>query len=53
MEGDDEESGSCVGYTGDFQKPDSKEMMVIMLSLGGVALLSLAAGFTTIYDWVL
>lgn len=53
MEGDDEESGSCVGYTGDFQKPDSKEMMAIMLSLGGVALLSLAAGFTTIYDWVL
>lgn len=50
---DDEESGSGGGYAGGFQKPDSKEMLAIMLSLGGVALLSLAAGFTTIYDWVL
>lgn len=52
-EGDEEERESSVGYTGDFQTPDSKEMLAIMLSLGGVALLSLAAGFTTIYDWVM
>lgn len=40
-------------YTGGFQKPDSKELMGIWLSIVGVTVLSLAAGLATVYDWVL
>lgn len=40
-------------YEGPFQKPDSKELMAILLSFTAVALLAVAAGLTTIYDWVL
>jgi hypothetical protein len=40
-------------YHGPFQPPDSAELLGVLLSFGGVILLSLAAGLTTIYDWVL
>ncbi|WVQ84922.1 hypothetical protein IAT38_007085 [Cryptococcus sp. DSM 104549] len=45
--------GPAFEYTGPFQPPDSKEMLAIILSFGGVLVLSVAAGLTTIYDWVL
>ena len=41
------------GYSGEFQRPDSKEMLVIMLSIAGVSILALAAGLATVFDWVL
>ncbi|KAE8539498.1 hypothetical protein D1P53_004600 [Cryptococcus gattii VGV] len=40
-------------YTGPFQPPDSKELLVIILSFAGVFVLAVAAGMTTIFDWVL
>ena len=52
-EEDEEDEQSSLGYTGDFQKPDAKELLGIVLSVTGVGLLALAAGFTTIFDWVL
>jgi hypothetical protein len=53
--GDDAEmaAGRAARYSGGFQKPDSKELMAIGLSIVGVTILSLAAGLTTVYDWVL
>ncbi|WVR00366.1 hypothetical protein IAU59_007509 [Kwoniella sp. CBS 9459] len=40
-------------YEGPFQPPDSKELLAILLSCGGVLILALAAGCTTVFDWVL
>ena len=40
-------------YGGGFQPPDSKEMISAMISFGAVGVLAVAAGLTTIYDWVL
>jgi hypothetical protein len=36
-----------------FEKPDRGEMMAMMVSGGLVALLAVAAGLATVYDWVL
>lgn len=44
---------SEVRYEGPFQPPVGKEMVVIIASLVGVLVLAVAAGFTTVYDWVL
>jgi len=41
------------GWEGGFEKPDRAEMLVGLGSLGLVILLALAAGLTTVYDWVL
>ncbi|WVR07785.1 hypothetical protein IAU60_004828 [Kwoniella sp. DSM 27419] len=40
-------------YDGPFQPPDSKELTGIILSCVGVLILAVAAGCTTIFDWVL
>lgn len=40
-------------YTGPFQPPDLKELLVIILSFAGVLILAVAAGMATIFDWVL
>ncbi|WWC91589.1 uncharacterized protein L201_006535 [Kwoniella dendrophila CBS 6074] len=40
-------------YEGPFQPPDSKELFSIILSIIGVIVLAVAAGCTTIFDWVL
>ncbi|WVQ72518.1 hypothetical protein IAR50_002075 [Cryptococcus sp. DSM 104548] len=45
--------GPAYEYNGPFQPPDSKEMMLYMLSFGGIVILSVAAGLTTIFDWIL
>ncbi|ORX40704.1 hypothetical protein BD324DRAFT_611824 [Kockovaella imperatae] len=37
---------------GGFQKPDKKELVWMLSSLGGVLLISVAACLTTVYDWV-
>ncbi|ORY26696.1 hypothetical protein BCR39DRAFT_540469 [Naematelia encephala] len=49
-EGRGDEGLRLVG--GPFQKPDMREIMGIVLAVGGVIALSTAAGLTTIYDWV-
>jgi hypothetical protein len=36
-----------------FQRPDSSEMMAIIISCAVVVILSVAAGLTTVFDWVL
>lgn len=51
------DAGDVVGeggftYTGGFQSIDSKEMIGIVVSFSAVAVLALAAGLTTVYDWV-
>ncbi|WRT70343.1 uncharacterized protein IL334_007341 [Kwoniella shivajii] len=48
-----ENSDNNMEYDGPFQPPDSKELLSIMLSIGGVIILAIAAGCTTIFDWVL
>ncbi|KAK8853112.1 hypothetical protein IAR55_003813 [Kwoniella newhampshirensis] len=50
---DDRSVSTGVEYDGPFQPPDSKELLGILLSFGGVAILAIAAGLTTIFDWVL
>ncbi|WVN84974.1 uncharacterized protein L203_100111 [Cryptococcus depauperatus CBS 7841] len=45
--------GTALEYTGPFQPPDSKELFMIILSFTGVFILAVAAGLTTIFDWVL
>jgi len=40
-------------YTGGFQAPDTRELVAMALSFGAVVVLAVAAGLTTIYDWVL
>lgn len=40
-------------YEGPFQPPEGKEMVGIVASIVGVLILAVAAGFTTVYDWVL
>ncbi|WWC71902.1 uncharacterized protein I206_105861 [Kwoniella pini CBS 10737] len=42
-----------ITYDGPFQPPDSKELLSIILSVVGVMILAIAAGCTTIFDWVL
>ncbi|WVQ67044.1 uncharacterized protein L199_005237 [Kwoniella botswanensis] len=44
---------SQITYEGPFQPPDSKELLSIMFSVVGVVILAVAAGCTTIFDWVL
>ena len=50
---DEEELDETLNYTGGFQSPDSSEFIGIGLSFGAVLILAIAAGLTTIYDWVL
>ncbi|ODN77653.1 hypothetical protein L202_04806 [Cryptococcus amylolentus CBS 6039] len=45
--------GPAYEYTGPFQPPDSRELTLYMLSFGGVVILAVAAGLTTIFDWIL
>lgn len=40
-------------YLGGFQAPDSRELLGIGLSIAGVGVLALAAGLTTVLNWVL
>jgi hypothetical protein len=39
-------------YDGPFQAPDSREVVGMTISFVVVLMLALAAGLTTIYDWV-
>lgn len=47
------ESGGRMRYDGEFQPPDSRELIGIGLSIAGVSVLALAAGLTTVLNWVL
>ncbi|WVW86034.1 hypothetical protein I302_108072 [Kwoniella bestiolae CBS 10118] len=51
--GQDRPSDGEVKYEGPFQPPDSKELLSIIFSVVGVTILAVAAGCTTIFDWVL
>ncbi|KAK6909476.1 hypothetical protein I203_103495 [Kwoniella mangroviensis CBS 8507] len=44
---------SQMTYEGPFQSPDSKELLSIVFSVVGVVILAVAAGCTTIFDWIL
>jgi hypothetical protein len=48
-----DEVGEVRRYEGEFQKPDSRELLGIGLSIAGVGILALAAGLTTVLNWVL
>ncbi|WWC64704.1 uncharacterized protein I303_107315 [Kwoniella dejecticola CBS 10117] len=48
-----ETNDTSISYDGPFQPPDSKELLSIILSVVGVMVLAIAAGCTTIFDWVL
>jgi hypothetical protein len=52
-EGEEGRRGSGARYDGPFQPPVGNEMVGIVASLVGVLVLAVAAGFTTVYDWVL
>jgi len=52
VEDDETDEEQIYKFTG-FQKPDRLEMLGVFLSFGAVIGLSLAAGLTTVYDWVL
>lgn len=45
--------GGGQGYDGPFQPPDSRELFGILASVSAVCVLAVAAGMTTIFDWVL
>jgi len=49
----DEDIDEGLNYTGGFQAPDHREVVGIALSFGAVIVLAIAAGLTTVYDWVL
>ena len=49
---EDEVDAGLMGRSVGFQKPDRRELIWMLSSLGGVLVISLAAGLTTIYDWV-
>lgn len=50
---DTENENDEIIYEGPFQPPDSRELIGILASISAVLVLALAAGMTTIYDWVL
>ena len=50
---EEEEVDERLDYVGGFQPPDMREAVGVALSFGAVVVLALAAGLTTIYDWVL
>lgn len=50
---DPETNSDPITYEGPFQPPDSQELIGILASVSAVCVLALAAGMTTIYDWVL
>ena len=52
-DGNKDGANERLNYTGGFQAPDTREVIGIALSLGAVMVLAVAAGLTTIFDWVL
>ena len=49
----EDEADERLNYTGGFQAPDTSEVIGVALSFGAVVVLAVAAGLTTIFDWVL
>jgi len=49
---EDDDDLETVGLTG-FQRPDANEISAMVVSGTVVVLLSIAAGLTTIFDWVI
>ena len=52
VEEEEEEDMETLGMTG-FQRPDGNEISAMVVSGTVVVLLSIAAGLTTIFDWVI